>query len=176
MDQNKSNKTIIVALIILIISMTFIFIMDKTKQTDTSEETNADKLYAHKSEYIGDSSNISGLLNLLPYSEYKTSIELSTSDKPYGLKAIYNIGDSAVNISDLKNQFYNNALIVFSLIENVDYIDFELIDDDSAEPEIHHYDRKEIQDSHIDNLYGYSADLQTFENFLMEKVYMPRGS
>ena len=61
MDQNKSNKTIIVALIILIISMTFIFIMDKTKQTDTSEETNADKLYAHKSEYIGDSSNISGL-------------------------------------------------------------------------------------------------------------------
>ena len=88
MDQNKSNKTIIVALIILIISMTFIFIMDKTKQADTSEETNADELYAHKSEYIGDNSNISGLLNLLPYSEYKTSIELATSDKPDGIKAI----------------------------------------------------------------------------------------
>lgn len=176
MDQNKSNKTIIVALIILIISMTFIFIMDKTKQTDTSEETNADELYAHKSVYIGDNSNISGLLNLLPYSEYKTSIELSTSDKPYGLKAIYNIDDSAVNISDLKNQFYNNGLIIFSLIKNVDYIDFVLTKEGSAEPEIHHYDRKEIQDSHIDNLYGYSADLQTFENFLMEKVYMPGGS
>jgi hypothetical protein len=25
-------------------------------------------------------------------------------------------------------------------------------------------------------LYGYSVDLQTFENFLMEKVYMPGGS
>ena len=75
-----------------------------------------------------------------------------------------------------KNQFYNNALIIFSLIENVDYIDFELIDEDSAEPEVHHYDRKEIQDSHIDNLYGYSVDLQTFENFLMGKVYMPGGS
>lgn len=62
------------------------------------------------------------------------------------------------------------------MIENVDYIDFVLTKEGNAEPEVHHYDRKEIQDSHIDNLYGYSVDLQTFENFLMEKVYMSGGS
>ena len=60
-------------------------------------------------------------------------------------------------------------MIIFSLIENVDKIEFVTNRDGNSE--VQYYDRKEIEASHIDNLYSYSVDLQTFENFLIDKVY-----
>ncbi len=190
----EKNKVIVFGFIVLIIAATFIYMSSQQNQGDNQQEQMmqeeaisednhdhaihsedyehlAEHLYEYKSQYIGDNSNIIGLLDLLPYSEHRGDIQLFTSEKPYGLKAVYNVKTSDPAILDIRNQFYTNSLIVFSLVENVDYIDFELNVDGTTEPEIHRYERKEIE-TDINNLYGYSVDVETFEKFLEEKVYV----
>ena len=170
MSKIKLSKVFILALIILSITTAIMFVLiNKNIVNDEGGGNAAKDLFNHKSKYIGDNSNISNLLGLLPYAQYKNGIELSTSTQPYGLKVFYDINNKDVDILDLKNEFYNNALIIFSLIENVDKIEFVTNRDGNSE--VQYYDRKEKEASHIDNLYSYSVDLQTFENFLIDKVY-----
>ena len=167
MIKNKSRFI----LMILLITVGFTLI-SCNKSTVKNEETDiVSSLYQYKSNYIGDNSNASSLVELLPYAEYKKGIELSTTEKPYGMKVIYELKDSSVNVADMKTEFYNNALIIFSLIENVDYVDFAIETEGNLEQDSTKFDRASIQENGIDNLFVYSKDLETFDNFLYEKVY-----
>ena len=58
-----------------------------------------------------------------------------------------------------------------ALIENIDYVDFAIETEGNLEQDSTKFDRASIQENGIDNLFGYSKDLETFDNFLYEKVY-----
>ncbi|MGL5312521.1 MAG: DUF4825 domain-containing protein, partial [Peptostreptococcaceae bacterium] len=49
---------------------------------------------------------------------------LQTTIEPYGLKVYYEFNEE--NKEEIENQMYSNAVIIFSLIENLDYIEFEI--------------------------------------------------
>lgn len=165
-----------ILLLVLSVMVSFILISCKANISNNDESDIVEDLYKYKSSYIGDNSNISGLVGLLPYGEYNNGIELSTSNEPYGLSVIYDIKDTDVNATDLKQELYNNALIIFTLIENVDNIEFVINEDANAQSEPSKFNRELIEQTDIDNLYGYSKDLETFDNFLYQKVYKSRDT
>ncbi|MGL5313469.1 MAG: M56 family metallopeptidase, partial [Peptostreptococcaceae bacterium] len=107
-----------------IVSIIALSIVLLTSAKESDEMKYAKSLYQYKTQYIGDASNISNLLSKLEYGENKTGIELQTAIEPYGLKVYYEFNEG--NKEEIENQMYSNAVIIFSLIENLDYIEFEI--------------------------------------------------
>ena len=122
-----------------------------------------DKLLVHRSQYIADASNVGNLLNKLPYGDRKNGISLNTDSKPYGITINYTL-DSADKQQNIKPVLLDNALVVFSLIENVDYVVFSIKSNEQHE---YKYSREELQKNFDKDLWDYSADSKIFGEFLM---------
>jgi bla regulator protein BlaR1 len=174
--KGKKRMTIIIGLIcILTLSSALLTsarggLIRNEKPNPDSPIYNAEELYRHKSLYIGDASNISNLLNKMPLATLKEGISLSTSIRPYGVTVNYNLskgnfGGTELEIEELKSYLFNNSLIVFALIENIDYITFNDISGSLDERE-YTFTRLQIQESNKVTLWEFSKDLETFKNFI----------
>lgn len=129
-------------------------------------------LFAHKSQYIGDASNINNLLNKLPLNGYKTGISLATDSVPYGLKVNYDFSSADMCEDQIRAALQNNALIVFALIKNVEHITFNTT---GSTEELNNqltcqYSRAEVQQGYQRDLWEYSRDINTFGDFLKNIV------
>ncbi|SFH15008.1 protein of unknown function [Desulfotomaculum arcticum] len=81
----------------------------------------------YKSPYIGDASNVSNLLNELPFGEYKNKISLDTEKEPYGLSADYDLTQFHESDMDfIYKTILRNSAVLFSLIENLDTIRYNI--------------------------------------------------
>lgn len=131
-------------------------------------EDDLNNLLKHRSKYIGDASNVSNLLNKLPYGDRKNGISLETDSSPYGITVNYNLED-AEKIQDkvhlIEPVLIDNALILFSLIENVETVNFNIL---SANGYKFQFTRTEMQEYFDKELWAYSNDKRTFEEFLMD--------
>lgn len=139
---------------------------------------NPSDLFAYKSQYIGDASNIGNLLSKLPLGDYKKGISLATDDKPYGLIVNYdfsnvdiNANQVDINANQIETVFRDNALIVFTLIKNVDHIFFNNVDNTAGNAAglnkqlKYQYTRTEVQQSYQQDLWEYSRDINVFSDF-----------
>lgn len=79
-------------------------------------------LYAYKSAYVGDAANATGLIDSLPFGEYRREIALETEHKPYGVTVRYGFGFH--DYGDIENILWKNAAVVFALIDNADEVCF----------------------------------------------------
>jgi len=98
--------------------------------------TSAEKFLEYKTEYVGDASKVGNIIQLLEFPEKVEYdyFELHTENVPYGItvhlktdtqtKNFYTGANLALN----QTPFEKNAIIMFSLIGNVDYINFNLTD------------------------------------------------
>jgi len=77
-------------------------------------------LEQYSNTYLGDNSKVSEILNLLPYNNYISGMELSTVEAPYGITVNY----SNINVSLDDLQF--NSLALFTLIQNLDSIKYNI--------------------------------------------------
>lgn len=87
------------------------------------DKSGIDNISKYQNKYIGNNSNIGNLINNLPLSEYGYVFEIDSNN--LGLTIDYHITDWYIN-DDLyiqKSLIYNSVSI-FSLIENVEYIEF----------------------------------------------------
>ncbi|MEG1457845.1 MAG: DUF4825 domain-containing protein, partial [Acetivibrio sp.] len=107
----------------------------------TTEETNgvsAEKLWENRTEYVGNNSAVGNIISNLSFPNnisYK-DFELHTKERPYAITVNFKTDTETRNYyaGELHQQeFMNNALIMFSLIGNAEYITFSL-DDDVLEP------------------------------------------
>jgi len=82
-------------------------------------------LLNHKTPYIGNNSKVVALLDALPLPQgiTRSTVQLSTSQHPYGLTIHYSLTDDSLVISE--EQFLRNSLFLFSLIDNVEKIDHQ---------------------------------------------------
>lgn len=103
------------------------------ESTTTYKAYDIDTLIANKTPYIGDNSKVIALINAMPLPDgiVRDKVELLTSKKPYGI-TIYLImnDDSGVTVQGglMGNACYPNAMLLFSLIDNVDSIEYKILD------------------------------------------------
>jgi beta-lactamase regulating signal transducer with metallopeptidase domain len=92
---------------------------------------NVSDIYQYKTKYIGDNSKVGSIIYQLSFPEVFTykKFNLKTSEKPFGLIIEFEIDDELGK--ELKNELndpilYKNALLIFSLVENCDYIMYSI--------------------------------------------------
>ena len=97
-----------------------------------------------ETEYVGDNSKVGGIISLLTFPENIAydSFELFTDIEPYAITVNLKTDTETRNLYSgeaNQQQFQDNAMIMFALIGNVEYIDFSL--DDGLAPYSMQYTR-----------------------------------
>lgn len=96
-----------------------------------------DKLFDNRNTLLGDNSKVVGIINNLKFPEELevNGIELFTGNKPLGLQINLKT-DSQVFAEYISSSsdyiFRKNSLILFSLINNLDYIQYSIKDENSS--------------------------------------------
>lgn len=94
------------------------------KHSDLQNESTLDyqKIYSFKTNYIGDASKTAGLVRSLHYSQYiQDGIALRTREQPYGIEVKY-VVSNLKNYEHVQAEMLENAVIIFSLIDNADQV------------------------------------------------------
>jgi beta-lactamase regulating signal transducer with metallopeptidase domain len=96
----------------------------------------ADKLFDCKTEYVGDASKVGSIASLLGYPERISYdyIELHTGSTPYAVTVHLKTDTKTKDYysqAAYQAPFEKNAIIMFSLIGNADYINFNISDGSS---------------------------------------------
>jgi len=80
----------------------------------------AGKLFESRIDYLGDNSGVIGLIDATGLSQVgQYTIELKTSQEPYGLRIIYSTNTKEFGITD----FSSNAIELLGLIKNLGYVE-----------------------------------------------------
>lgn len=108
------------------------YIVDtKKKYTDKSvpnvpfdrDHSGIDNIIKYKNKYVGNTSNDGNLINFLPLSEYGFVFKIDS--KKLGLIIDYHTTDWYINQNQyLKKSLIYNTISIFTLIENVEYIEY----------------------------------------------------
>ncbi|MGE5416072.1 MAG: DUF4825 domain-containing protein [Acidobacteriota bacterium] len=128
-----------------------------------SKQYDAEKLIKLKTPYVGNNSKVVTIIDSLPLSILRLKIELNTKKRPYGISVPYEfrrVGYSKEDGIVLRN----NAAILFSLIDNIDEINYTLNLD--RYPKRCKYLRVQLQQCYEKDLRSYSKDVTTFTRFL----------
>lgn len=93
----------------------------------------ADKLYELRGGKIGDNSRVGNIINLLnfPKDLESNGIELFTKEEPYGLQINFSADtDTKMKYTSMSSDdvWRSQSLILFSLIDNLDYIKYAIDD------------------------------------------------
>lgn len=115
---------------------------------------NFSELEKYATPYVGNNSKVGAILARLPAPDSRLmqdTFELQTNEEPYGITANYNPSDRAepISASDLDRMSFDettakNALVLFSLIDNLDKISFSFSFDGGLPSEQINYTREEF--------------------------------
>ena len=170
---------IILSLIIIVLSFGVIG-CEKTKNAkeDSNEsKISVDKLLEYKDSYVGNNSAIGNIISNLPANIYNKKFELQTKSKPYEINIYYkDFEDTYVKFEDdtsitipFSEAIKKNAMILLSLVKNVDIINFNFDNGTSVT-----YKRGELVDAHKNeygvNLEKITKDKSSLENFIKSDI------
>lgn len=137
MNYRKPMLWVSIAAVIVVICVTVGLINSPKPKTEliptNTKDSSIEKLWESRTEYVGDSSAVGNIIGSLPFPDSVTysGIQLDTQTTPFAitvnLKAHTKAGNS--DTEELRReQFKVNAMILFSLIENVKRITFSIDD------------------------------------------------
>lgn len=135
----------------------------ESAETDKMKSS-AQKHYQYKTAFVGDNSKVVNLIRTLDYQEYLDKVALQTKAEPYGIVANYKLDDPKAKIDQLEIRLFNNAAVMFSLIENVDIIIFNV--DKGGILDKYSFARSEFDRRYGGKIWDLSKDIETFEGFL----------
>lgn len=79
-------------------------------------------LFEYEGATVGNNSAVFNTLNRLPGAGHFTGFELETKQQPYGITASYDWGEAS---SSDKETAAHNATYLFTLIDNVEWVQFD---------------------------------------------------
>ena len=129
----------------------------------------ATNLLKHRTEYVGDNSKVGAIINALEYPDKVkySSFELYTDSPPLSITINLDTNTETRNFyTGALNEglFRRNAIIMFSLIHNAEYITFVL--NDGTNPYSIQFTR-DAADSFVDgDVWSYSTSTEQFETLL----------
>lgn len=99
----------------------------------TYSEYDAKILIANKTPYVGNNSKVVALIDAMPLPTgiVRNTVELQTTDQPYGITVnliMNDASDVAIQEAISGYAFYRNSILLFSLIGNVDIINYKISD------------------------------------------------
>lgn len=129
---------------------------------------NREKLLSYKGTQVGDNSNVSNLIgDSLPLGVVAEKLELQTDTEPYGMTVHYTLAEPERYITDgtlQEDSFYQNALLLFSLIDNVDSVTMEITSGEQNFTVEYQREKAEQQMENQD-LRGFAENVEDFEHF-----------
>lgn len=174
---------VIVAVVLFIASMIVMNIVNPLTKTvgivvATTEEraTDISTLYKNRTEYVGDNSAVGNIINELSFPDtvkYE-KFELQTDEKPYALTIYFTTDSKTFEFykDDIAwDGFYENQIILFSLIGNVELINFNLSDGDEYIEMS--YPRQTAEDEY-GNLFEKTETLEGFYE-LQDELFLERN-
>lgn len=126
---------------------------------------NAEELLNYKSPYVGDNSNVLYLMYSLAWVNgvKPISVDLQTDNQPYGITCNCQ-GYGADTILSLP--YFKNAAVIFSLIDNVGTVTFNVEDSDGNTA--FKFTREEIEDYFETDVRKHTENQTKFKEFLKE--------
>ena len=124
----------IISMVVINISTSSTLVTGITAVTIDDEATDIPTLLENRTEYIGDNSAVGNLINELsfPGTVKYDKFELQTEEEPYALTVYFTTDSGPLKFykDDIAwDGFYENQIILFSLIGNVEEIKFNLSDE-----------------------------------------------
>ena len=170
--QRKKGLFLLTGILSVVI-LSIVLLTNPLTATDPGEngeqkESYADILLKYKNPYVGDASNVGNLLSQLSYAELRQGISLQTEKPPYGITVNYDF-TSMADLSLVEEDLYNSALIIFTLISNVEHINFNMITND-GEHKLQ-FSRDHLQKNYDKDLREYTQDEESFRILLNSIVY-----
>lgn len=203
MKYSRKSKTIIITSVILFVGIICSSII-LGAGVGTSKEKVGSELYTqnvqekstynlaeisrYKTPYVGDNGKVSAIVSHLPVPDNyfnQKYISMRTSEKPYNLTVYYEAGsdieykgewpitkpDSVIELNSEKN-----ALVLFSMIDNLDEVTFAYrISQSSGELDFSKYDttftfKRATFEEKYGNLSAFAKNLDLFKDVLIEKI------
>ncbi|MDD2447744.1 MAG: DUF4825 domain-containing protein, partial [Tissierellia bacterium] len=155
--------------------------ISKNKKSNKEEEIDTGKmeeLYKLKGTYIGDNSKVGNIISLLDFPEELTSngMELFTKEEPFGLQINFQASDEIIAkyISTSSDYVWRpQSLILFSLIDNLDYIQYGINSDDVKITAS--YINRQVADSLTMSSIGHKVSEVTESKKLFKEFYSVYG-
>lgn len=128
----------------LLILFLLLFISCGDKKAEIPEKSSGkvriEEIRALKTKYVGDNSKVLQIVNSLYYEKYikPVGIEIQSNKEPYALKIRLSSGEKLQ-----KEQLYKNSVIIFSLIENLSEIEYNIED---SEVSFAKFSRREVEE------------------------------
>lgn len=169
----RIKKLAILSLLIISFVMIGCGKFGEQKAVPIESKVNLTRVLKYKDSYVGDNSAMVNIVNSLPANIYNKGIELKTTSKPYeitiGYKAFDDINirfqDDSLISSFFSDVMKNNALILLSLVKNIDTVNFHV--DDGT---VISYERTDLVNTYKDdfgnNLEEITKDESSLENFI----------
>jgi len=147
---------------------------EQAPTSDTYSGYNIKALIANKTLYVGDNSKVIALIDAmsLPKGIVRDTFELQTDKAPYGITINLIMNDASnVTVQEAKSgdSFYRNAILLFSLIDNVDTIKYKISDSTGnydGESYIYTYTRKMIEEMMGEDVRPYAVSTNTIKKLL----------
>ena len=136
------------------------------KSTNTSEVS---ELLTYKNSYVGDNSAVSNIIWRLPAHESLDGFELQTSQEPYEITINYKdfdkntvkVEDGSTSNASLNEILKGNAMIILSLIQNAEIINFNVEGHDMII-----FDRATLSNDYGNTLDSITEDESSLQNFI----------
>ena len=131
LNYKKPPFWVVVAALIATVALVVLFTAnpknDLVATTNVHSGYKTETLMANKTLYVGDNSKVVALIDAmpLPAGVVRDSVKLQTSATPYGITIHYTVSDLGGRKNDSS---YRNAILLFSLVDNVDVINCEIFD------------------------------------------------
>ncbi|ACJ32675.1 DUF4825 domain-containing protein [Anoxybacillus flavithermus] len=160
------KKSIFVFSLLVAVMTVGVFFYKKNdfKQNVDFARLDEKELFSYKSQYVGDVSNVSGLLDQLAFGTYRRSVSLQTVKEPYGMTVHYDMENTEMGLKKIEKLLYDNAVILFVLIENLDRITFDMNVD--AKHVSYSFEREQVQKQMDEHLSVYAKDIDRFRSLL----------
>ena len=150
---------------------------EDSKESSNESKVNVDKLLEYKNSYVGDNSAVGNIISNLPANIYVKGFELQTKSKPYEINIDYkDFKDTGVKFEDgisitipFSEAIKKNAMIILSLVKNVDIINFNFDKGVTIT-----YERNELvgaqEKEYGANLEKITKDKSALENFIKSDI------
>jgi len=137
-SYKKPAFGIIAITMIVTIALIVVFTANpKNEQSPISEamyaKYNISSLISNKTLYIGNSGKVVALIDAMPLPAgiVRDTVELQTLKEPYGMTINLTMNDASnvtVRGAIDTGTFYRNSILLFSLVDNVDIINYKVVD------------------------------------------------
>ena len=153
--DNKSKK--IISILLACITAPYLFFLP----TSYLYQSKTNDLNNYQDSYIGDNSAIGNIISKIYSGDYVESFSLDTNTLPYGVTINYKDN----TYGDIYKSLEQDALIIFKLVNNIDYVEFKVNSDTYIFEKKHVNDiYKNINEISLDDIYS-RYNHEYFERF-----------